>query len=243
MSEPILRVEDINVYYGGSHILHNVSMQLDKGVVTVIGRNGMGKTTFVKALMGLVPTRSGSISFLGTQLVGKKPHEIARLGIGYVPQGRIVFPSLTVDEHLRFAARKTRKSGNGNKNADWNADRVYELFPRLKERARQFGANLSGGEQQMLAIGRALVINPTLLIMDEPSEGLAPIVVQQLKECFLELTLNNDIPILLVEQSLSLAEAVSDRTCVMVTGCFAYMGSLKSLLADKTNMSQLLAIG
>jgi len=238
VSEPILRVENINVYYGGSHILHDVSMQLDKGVVTVIGRNGMGKTTFVKALMGLLQARSGSITFLGTQLIGKKPHEIARLGIGYVPQGRAVFPSLTVDEHLRFAARK--KTDN---NTNWDADRVYELFPRLKERTRQSGTNLSGGEQQMLAIGRALVTNPKLLIMDEPSEGLAPIIVQQLKDCFLELAHNSGISILLVEQSLYLAEAVSDYTCVMATGRFAYIGSLKSFLADKTNVSQLLAIG
>jgi ABC-type branched-subunit amino acid transport system ATPase component len=238
MSEPILRVEGLNVYYGGNYILRDASMRLDKGVVTIIGRNGMGKSTFVKAIMGLVPVYSGSISFLGVQIAGRKPYEVARLGIGYVPQGRGIFPSLSVDEHLRFAARNT-----GEIVGCWDADRVYGLFPQLKKHFKQQGSNLSGGEQQMLAIGRALVTNPTLLIMDEPSEGLAPIVVQQLKECCIELAANDGLSIVLVEQSLSLAEAVSDHTCVMVTGKFEYSGSLKALLSDKTATSQLLAVG
>jgi ABC-type branched-subunit amino acid transport system ATPase component len=148
MPESILQIEGLNVHYGGSHILHSASMRLEKGAVSIIGRNGMGKTTFVKAIMGLVPARSGSISFRGVQIKGKKPYEIGRMGIGYVPQGRRIFPSLSVDEHLRFAARDSGGKGR------WDASKVYELFPRLKERAGQSGANLSGGEQQMLAIGR-----------------------------------------------------------------------------------------
>jgi ABC-type branched-subunit amino acid transport system ATPase component len=212
-------------------------MRLEKGTVSIIGRNGMGKTTFVKAIMGLVPAHSGSIIFRGVQIKGKKPYEIGRMGIGYVPQGRRIFPSLSVDEHLRFAARNSDGKGG------WDAGRVYELFPRLKERTGQSGTNLSGGEQQMLAIGRALVTNPVLLIMDEPSEGLAPVVVQQLKECCVELATNCALSIILVEQSLSLAGAITDHTCVMVTGQFAYTGSLKDLLADKTTTSQLLSVG
>ena len=157
----LLRVEDLHVYYGSSHVLQGASLTLSSGIAGIIGRNGMGKTTFVKAIMGLVSVRAGSIRLCGEEIANLKPYEIAGRGVGYVPQGRAIFPSLSVDEHLLMAART--RTGK-----EWTVDRVYEMFPRLKERAKQGAATLSGGEQQMLAIGRALVTNPVLLIMDEP---------------------------------------------------------------------------
>ncbi len=177
MSDLLLKVEGLNAFYGSAHVLHDVSFELGERAIAVIGRNGMGKTTLCASIMGLSPPRiSGSITFEGHELVGKQPYKIASLGIGYVPQGRRLFPSLSVDEHLRMVA-----SRNGGR---WTVDRVYELLPRLAERKRNGGAQLSGGEQQMLAIGRALVTNPKLLIMDEPSEGLAPAIVDTLIDTF-----------------------------------------------------------
>ena len=231
---PILKVEDLHVYYGGSHVLQGVSMELERGMTTIIGRNGMGKTTLVNAIMGLVPTREGSVWLDGTRITGLPPYLIARKGIGYVPQGRKIFPSLTVDEHLRFAARPV--SGG------WDAEKVYELFPRLKERYRQSGTNLSGGEQQMLAIGRALVTNPKLLIMDEPSEGLAPVIVDQLIDFCAKLK-ETDMALVLVEQNLTFARSVSDHVNVMLTGRFAYQDSFAALMADHTLTHQLIGVG
>ncbi len=236
MKTPILKVEGVHVYYGGSHILQGVSMALEKGSMTVIGRNGMGKTTFVKAVMGLVPVREGKIFFEGEDITGLKPYQIAGKGIGYVPQGRRIFASLTVDEQLKFAARPA-KNGDG-----WNAEKVYEFFPRLKERYRQSGTNLSGGEQQMLAIGRALVTNPRLLIMDEPSEGLAPVIVDQLIDFCLKLK-NTDMSLLLIEQSLRFAMAVSENANVMLTGKFVYQNKFDALMADKELTHRLIGIG
>src|SRR5437762_13618675 len=169
-AQPLLVVEGLNAYYGSAHVLQNVSFELGEQAVSIIGRNGMGKTTLCAAIMGISPPRVvGSVRFAGTELVGKSSHKIAGLGIGYVPQGRRLFPSLSVDEHLRMAA-----TGNGDRR--WTIGSIYELFPRLAERKRNGGAQLSGGEQQTLAIGRALVTNPTLPNMDEPSEGLAPTI-------------------------------------------------------------------
>lgn len=236
MTKSILKINDLHVYYGGSHVLQGASLEIEKGAVAIVGRNGMGKTTFVSAIMGLVPIKKGTILFEGKDITGLKPYQIAKLGIGYVPQGRRVFSSLTVDEHLRFAARK-------NSTDDvWDAERVYELFPRLKERSRQKGTSLSGGEQQMLAIGRALVTNPKLLIMDEPSEGLAPIIIEQLKSFCRELV-NTNLTIIIVEQCLHLAEAVTDNVNVMVTGQFEYSGSFKALLSNEQLTQKLLSVG
>mgnify|MGYP001314942620 CR=1 FL=1 len=236
MPEPILEVNDLHVYYGSSHILQGTTFAMEDNLFTLIGRNGMGKTTLVKAIMGLVPIRSGSITFQGKQLVGLKPHQIARLGIGYVPQGRNLFPSLTVDEHLRMAAR----SRNGVR--DWTPERVYELFPRLAERKRQSGTNLSGGEQQMLAIGRALVTNPALLIMDEPAEGLAPVIVDLLIETCKHLS-DAGMAVFLVEQNLHLAASVDDTAQVMVTGRIAYSGPYETLLESPQMREQYLGVG
>src|SRR3954467_7530071 len=182
MAEPLLAVESLSAYYGRAQALEDVSFEITGGSTSVIGRNGMGKTTLCNAILGVPPARvTGSICFNGKELVGQPSYKIAKLGIGYVPQGRRLFPSLSVDEHLRMVA------GRGSGSKRWTIQRVYELFPRLAERRRNGGAQLSGGEQQMLAIGRALLTNPTLLIMDEPSEGLAPAIIQHLIETFTSL--------------------------------------------------------
>ena len=230
---PVLKIENLHVYYGGSHVLQGVNLELENGVAAIIGRNGMGKTTMANAIMGLVPTREGKVFINGDCITGKQPYEIARKGIGYVPQGRKIFPSLSVDEHLRFAERPVE---NG-----WDAERVYEFFPRLKERYKQSGTNLSGGEQQMLAIGRALVTNPKLLIMDEPSEGLAPVIVDQLVEFCLKLQ-QTYMSLLLIEQNLSMAKRVSKYVNVMMTGKLVYQDSFEKLLSDKDLTNNLIGI-
>ena len=177
-AEPILVLEHVDAFYGSAQALEDVSLEVGSGATSVVGRNGMGKTTLCNAILGIPPARvRGSIRYRGAELVGRPSYKIAKLGIGYVPQGRRLFPSLSVDEHLRMISRRGRP-------ARWTPAKVYELFPRLAERKRNGGGQLSGGEQQMLAIGRALLTNPSLLVMDEPSEGLAPTVIEQLIETF-----------------------------------------------------------
>ena len=225
MSEALLTVEGLNAYYGTAHVVQDVSFELGDQALAIVGRNGMGKTTLCSALMGISPPRAtGSARFAGKELVGLSSHKIAGLGIGYVPQGRRLFPSLTVDEHLRMAAR-----ANGERR--WTVARVYELFPRLAERKRNGGAQLSGGEQQMLAIGRALVTNPKLLIMDEPSEGLAPTIIEMLIETFRTLE-EAGLRILLIEQNLGVATSLAERQLVMVGGEIAAETTAKELGSD-----------
>jgi branched-chain amino acid transport system ATP-binding protein len=225
MSEAVLTVEGLNAHYGDAHVLQDVSFELGEQAVAIIGRNGMGKTTLCAAIMGISPPRvSGSVRFAGQQLVGMSSHKIAGLGIGYVPQGRRLFPSLTVDEHLRMAA-----SDNGSNR--WTVASVYELFPRLAGRKRNGGAQLSGGEQQMLAIGRALVTNPTLLIMDEPSEGLAPTIIEMLIDTFRKLE-EEGLRILLIEQNLGVATSLAERQLVMVGGEIAAETTATILAGD-----------
>ena len=203
MTEPLLAVEDLHAFYGPAHVLHGVSFTVGSETVSILGRNGMGKTTLCAAIMGMTPPRaSGSIRLRGSELVGKSSYKVARLGVGYVPQGRRLFPSLTVDEHLRMVA------GRQNGAQRWTPEGVYELFPRLAQRKRNGGAELSGGEQQMLAIGRALLTNPDLLIMDEPSEGLAPTVIEALIETFRKLA-HEGLRILLIEQNLAVATSLA----------------------------------
>jgi branched-chain amino acid transport system ATP-binding protein len=224
-SSSLLAVEGLNAYYGSAHVLQNVSFELGDQAISIVGRNGMGKTTLCAAIMGITPPRaSGSVRFAGAELVGMPSHRIARLGIGYVPQGRRLFPSLTVDEHLRMAA-----SGNGGRR--WTIDHVYKLFPRLAERKRNGGAQLSGGEQQMLAIARALVTNPKLLIMDEPSEGLAPTVIEMLIDTFRALE-QEGLRILLIEQNLGVATSLAERQLVMVGGEIAVETTAGELSGD-----------
>jgi len=225
VSDALLAVEGLNAYYGSAHVLQNVSFELGDQAVAIVGRNGMGKTTLCAAIMGISPPRvSGSVRFDGTELVGMSSHKVANLGIGYVPQGRRLFPSLTVDEHLRIAARSNGEGG-------WTSSRVYEFFPRLAERKRNGGAQLSGGEQQMLAIGRALVTNPKLVIMDEPSEGLAPAIIETLVDTFKKLE-QEGLRILVIEQNLGVATSLAGRQLVMMGGEIAAETTAKELSSD-----------
>jgi branched-chain amino acid transport system ATP-binding protein len=208
---PLLAIRDLDVYYGRAHVLQSVSFEMGSEPVALIGRNGMGKTTLCNAIMQMPPARpTGSIRFDGRELVGRASYKIAGEGIGYVPQGRRLFESLTVDEHLRMAA--PRRGSHR-----WTPTAVYELFPRLAERRKHGGMQLSGGEQQMLAIGRALLGNPRLLIMDEPSEGLAPTIIEMLIGTFQALA-RDGLAILVVEQNLAVATAMAERQLVMVAG-------------------------
>jgi branched-chain amino acid transport system ATP-binding protein len=233
-TEALLQIRDLHVYYGPAHVLQGVDLSVDREPVSLIGRNGMGKTTLCQALMGLVPYR-GSIMFNGVELHGKKPHEIASAGIGYVPQGRRVFPSLSVHEHLRLVER--RRNGGGR----WTIDGVYELFPKLAERKRSGGAQLSGGEQQMLAIGRALLTNPRLLVMDEPSEGLAPAIVEQLVVTLRSLVEEGQ-QVFLIEQNLKFATALGQHVLVMVNGRIAADLATEELLADEEKQNLYLGV-
>jgi branched-chain amino acid transport system ATP-binding protein len=228
----MLEIKDVQSYYGGAHVLHGVSLTVpDSTVVALLGRNGMGKTTLMRSIMGTAPptVREGSIRYQSEELLGQSPHQIASRGLGLVPQGRRIFPSLTVVENLTMASRTPVDTGNGK--IVWNLDRVYELFPRLAERKKHFGNQLSGGELQMLAIARALMINPDLLLMDEPSEGLAPLLVQQLRDQILKLK-NSGLPIFLVEQNLGLALAVADEVYIMERGQIVYHGDPGDLAAN-----------
>jgi branched-chain amino acid transport system ATP-binding protein len=221
----LLEVKDLNAYYGPAHVLQGLDFTVADEPVSVIGRNGMGKTTLCNTIMGIHPSgSSGSVRFGGLELLGKAPYKVARAGIALVPQGRRLFGSLTVAEHLRVATRRS-KAGQ------WTAERIYELFPRLAERRKNDATQLSGGEQQMLAIGRALLLNPKLLILDEPSEGLAPRIVEELVETLRQLV-QGGVQVLLVEQNLGVAAAVADRQLVMVGGRFAAELGSHELMTD-----------
>ena len=220
----LFEIEDLHAYYGQAQVLEGVSLTMGTEGVAVIGRNGMGKTTLCAAVMGMMPRATGSIRFKEQEVLGRASYKIAGLGIGYVPQGRRLFPSLSVDEHLRMLARGTR----GKR---WTPDAVYELFPRLAERKKNGGTQLSGGEQQMLAIGRALLGNPELLIMDEPSEGLAPAIVEGLVETCKTLV-EEGMAILLVEQNLGVATSIAERQLVMVSGRIAAETTASALMSD-----------
>lgn len=231
---PILQLQGVNVFYGRSHALQGVDLTLRSGVLSVVGRNGMGKTTMCKAIMGLVPVSSGSIRFMGEEIAGRSPAEIARMGIGYVPQGRRLWRSLTVDEHLRLMA-----SSKG----PWTPERIYEMFPRLAERRRNGGAELSGGEQQMLAISRGLMMNPRLLIMDEPTEGLAPVIVSHVEETLVRLAAEGDVSILVIEQNIGVATRMSDPVVVMVNGRSHRVIASQTLASDRDLQQRLLGVG
>ncbi len=203
-----LLITDIESGYGSVKVLHGVSLSVSSKPVALMGRNGMGKTTLAKVIMGLNPTLSGEIKYGDITLTGLSTTKIAQAGVGYVPQGRRVFPSLTVDEHLKILQKR---------NGDWTVKKVYELFPRLAERKNNGGAMLSGGEQQMLAIGRALMTNPSLLLMDEPSEGLAPAIVEHLAKSLKELV-GQGQRILLIEQNLKFASTLCDEIIILSSG-------------------------
>jgi uncharacterized protein (UPF0261 family)/ABC-type branched-subunit amino acid transport system ATPase component len=227
----LLEIRNLDVYYGRAHALQGVSLSLEKGVIAVVGRNGMGKTTLCNAVTGLVRA-SGSIKLEGKEILGLTPNAITDRGIGYVPQGRRVWPSLSVDEHLKLA--RTR--------GPWTVERIYATFPRLAERKGNGGAELSGGEQQMLAISRALLLNPKLLVMDEPTEGLAPVIVQQVAAMLRTLAAEGEIGVLLIEQNLGVAIDVADTIDVMVNGRIARSMPADELAADRELQQRLLGV-
>jgi branched-chain amino acid transport system ATP-binding protein len=231
----MLELADVHTYYGDSHVLQGVSLEVPEGrVVALLGRNGVGKTTLIRSIIGFTPPRRGSIRYRGVEIAGFPSYRIARLGIGLIPQGRRVFPSLDVAEHLTVNARP--RQGRG-----WTLERVLGLFPRLRERQRNRGNALSGGEQQMLATGRALVGNPELLLMDEPSEGLAPLMVRELGRIIAELR-TEGISILLVEQNLGFALDLADHVYVLSKGTIVYSCAPAELMANDEVKSRYLGV-
>ena len=231
----VLRIRGLHVYYGQSHALQGVDLDLPHGVVSVVGRNGMGKTTLCNAITGLVPVARGSVLFEGDELAGLNPSRIAHHGVGYVPQGRRLWPSLTVDEHLRLCQRGAR--------GGWTRERIHDTFPRLAERRTSRGGQLSGGEQQMLAISRALLLNPRLLVMDEPTEGLAPVIVRQVEDMLIRIGEEGEIPVLVIEQNIGVATAVSDDVAIMVNGRIHRIMDAAALAADRALQQRLLGVG
>jgi len=233
----MLELNDVHTWYGDSYVLQGVDMEVKDGtVVALLGRNGMGKTTTIRSIMGLNPPRKGSIKFNGRELVGMPPNQISRTGIGLVPQGRMIFPSLSVTENLTMAAR------TGDKQDPWTLEKVYQTFPRLKERGKNKGNLLSGGEQQMLTIARALMTNPDLIMLDEPSEGLAPIVVQEVYRIIERLKAAGQ-SILLVEQDFGMAMSVADYAYIMTKGSIVYGSEPKDLIDNEGVKARHLGVG
>jgi branched-chain amino acid transport system ATP-binding protein len=221
----VLELKDVSTHYGTSHILFDVSLELSEGEVgCLLGRNGAGKTTTIKTIMGLAKASAGTITFNGKKLNGLEPHEIARFGIGYVPDERLIFPDLSVRENLEIAIKK----GNDSNTEEWTVERIYELFPALAPLDSNLGGYLSGGEQQMLTVGRALMGNPSLLLLDEPVEGVAPIVVEELGKQILVLK-KMGLTILLSEQNLQFAPKISDRAYIIEKGRIRFQGTIEEL--------------
>jgi branched-chain amino acid transport system ATP-binding protein len=221
----MLSIQGLNTHYGASHILQGVDLELAKGrIAAVLGRNGVGKTTTVKTIMGLVAPSGGSVTLDGTPITGWAPHRVARAGVAYVPEGRQIFPDMTVVENIRVAQRKPAKA--------WPLEKLLELFPSLRERQRNKGSQLSGGEQQMLAIARALASDPSVLLLDEPSQGLAPLVVRELARV-VRLLRDTGVTILLIEQNMKLAEVVADELYIMVKGRMVYNADPQRFRAEE----------
>ena len=234
----LLELSHVETYYEDSHILFDLSLAIEAGeVVCLLGRNGAGKTTTVRSIIGLTPPRAGRITLRGRELGGLAPFRIARLGIGFVPEDRRVFPNLTIQENLEVA-RKTW--GDGARGA-WTAERVFELFPILRERRRQLGGTLSGGEQQMLTIARTLMGNPEVLLLDEPSEGLAPLVVESLRQQLGRLKASG-LTIVLAEQNVRFVSELGDRVYILEKGMVRYQGSMRAFLADAEVRQAYLAV-
>jgi branched-chain amino acid transport system ATP-binding protein len=221
----MLEVAGLHTYYGPGHILQGVDLAIAEGAIAaVLGRNGVGKTTTVRSIMGLAPPREGTVTLAGKQIAGWPSHRIARAGVAYVPEGRMIFPDLTVVENIQVAQRKQPRQ--------WTIERLFELFPSLAERRTNKGSQLSGGEQQMLAVARALVTDPKVMLLDEPSQGLAPLVVRELANVIARLR-DEGVAILLVEQNLKLAEAVADTVYVMVKGRMVYDAPLATFVKEQ----------
>jgi branched-chain amino acid transport system ATP-binding protein len=225
----VLEVRDIHSYYGKSHILHGVSLGLkEEELVCLLGRNGVGKSTTLKSIMGVVSPKQGSIRFNNQELVGKAPYEIARVGVGYVPEDRRIFRSLTVHENLLMGIKGGKKGANGK--GGWTIERVYQLFPRLAERRNNKGGHLSGGEQQMLTVVRTLMGNPQVMLVDEPTEGLAPLIVKDVLD-MLSTVRESGVTVLLVEQNFKAAVKLADRVYIMSKGQMVFEGDTAALLA------------
>src|ERR1700693_498895 len=237
LASDALSLENVHAYYGDSHILHGVNFSLPQGgVLALLGRNGAGKTTCISTIIGFLTPRQGDIRLFGEPIQGLSPERISRLGIGLVPQGRRIFSSLTVRENLAVAQQ--RESGTEK---PWNVDRIYDMFPRLRERHAQFAGTLSGGEQQMLAIGRALMGNPRVLLLDEPSEGLAPLIVAEVGRTIRRLK-DQGQSIVLVEQNLKLALDVADQAVILNTGRCVFAGSAQDILDNEELINQNLGV-
>jgi branched-chain amino acid transport system ATP-binding protein len=233
MPDALLQVENLTAGYGESLVLHGVSFTVPTGgSLAVLGRNGVGKSTLLLCLLGHLRLRSGSVHFRGVDIAALQPHERISAGLGWVPQGREVFPSLTVDEHLRIATRPGR----------WDRERVYTLFPRLRDRQRNFGNQLSGGEQQMLAIGRALMTNPAMLLMDEPLEGLAPVIVAEVAGTIKRLIEEEGTTVLLVEQHAKFALELTSDAIVLERGRVIHVSRSGDLLADETRLDAMIGM-
>ena len=231
----MLEINNINTYYANSHVLWNLSLNVPRGsVVVMLGRNGMGKTTLIRSIMGLTPPSDGSILFKGEVITGLQPYQVARKGIALVPQGRCIFPSLSVKENLMYAARDNKRGES------CDVDTIYSMFPILKERQGLHGNLLSGGEQQMLAVARALMMNPELLIMDEPSEGLAPMVIRQIADTITHL--KGKLTVLLAEQNLNMALSVADHVYIVSKGSMVYEGTPGQLRCDEETKQKWLGV-
>jgi branched-chain amino acid transport system ATP-binding protein len=234
----LLELSHVHTYYDDSHILFDLSLTVEAGeVVCLLGRNGAGKTTTVRSIVGLTPPRSGRITLRGHDLAGLPPFRIARLGIGFVPEDRRVFFNLTVQENLEVA----RQTWGNGRASPWTAERVFELFPILRERRRQAGGTLSGGEQQMLTIARTLMGNPAVLLLDEPSEGLAPVIVEQMAKTILDLK-REGLTVLLSEQNLHFARAVADRALIIEKGRIRFAGTMAGLMGNEAVRGQYLSL-
>ena len=233
----ILEVKEIITAYGQSQVLHGVSLIVGQGeVVSLLGRNGVGKTTTFRSIMGLTPPRSGRIRLKGSDLAGKKPFEIARLGVGYVPDDRRIFADLTSEENLEIARRLATKS-----RGPWTIENVYRIFPVLERLKASKGSTLSGGEQKMLAIGRALMKNPEIILLDEPSEGLAPLVIRNLAEVILEIQ-RSEVTILLADQNIKFCRKVAGRGYIMEKGLIQYQGEMNDLWQNEELVRKYLAV-
>ena len=233
MSDYALVAEGLHTYYGKSHILHGVSLKIGEGkITTILGRNGAGKSTTLRSLVGLTPAREGKIEVFGTETTKMPPYAIAEMGVGFVPEGRKIFANLTVEENLKVPVDRPGK---------WTIQTVYELFPRLQERRNNKGRQLSGGEQEMLSIARALLLNPRILILDEPSQGLAPLIVREVFRIITQMRAEG-MSVLLVEQNVRMSLEVADWVYVLNDGEIAYSGTAADLQADEALLQSLAGV-
>jgi len=243
LDAPLIEAKDLHTFYGESHILHGIDLTLQPGeTMSLLGRNGMGKTTTLKSILGFVPPRHGEVRVMGVDTAKRRPWQVIRQGIGYVPEGRGIFPGISVREHLVMVARPRAKGDGGNGKEEWNIERVLETFPRLKERINHDGSLLSGGEQQMLAIGRALMLNPRLVILDEATEGLAPLIRDEIWSIIRRIK-DSGIASIIVDKNIDNLLEVADRHLLVVKGKVVFDGDSEALTADPELLNTHLGVG